>query len=103
MESSRMQSILNAPRTDALIENTPSDIGFAFEDDTDAAATSVQPTVLVSNPSSKNEAELPSRTRGSDRIFGMTWSQIAILLGIFLIWVCVLVVGGGLLIYFGSK
>ena len=100
MEPSRMQSILNAPRSDALIENNAPDIGFAFEDD---ASASVQPTVLVSNPGSPDGSESPASSPASNRVLGMTWSQIAILVALLIVWACIMAVGVGLLYYYQTR
>jgi hypothetical protein len=72
-EPSRMQTILNSPHSDALIETgQPSDIDFALEDEP-------SPTVLVSNPYAPGE-KAPSPARPAKRkIIGMTVPQLLLL------------------------
>jgi hypothetical protein len=80
-EPSRLQTILNSPKSDALIESNPSDVSFALEDEP-------SPTVMVSNPYQRKEAAPPSgaspKPGGSRRILGMTLAQL-LLLGILLV------------------
>jgi hypothetical protein len=96
LEPSRMQSILNAPRSDALIETGQSDIGFAFDE---ADTRPPDPTVLVNNPREP-------RARISNRpnlILGMTATQIVVLAIMFVVWCAVMVGGFFLLQYIQSR
>ena len=97
MESSRMQSILNAEQSDSLIETGGPDIGFALEDESaarDAAAR--EPTVLVSNPlpaqtgaaAGKRRPAVPARKR----TLGMTTRQI-VALALILLFGCAALAG----------
>ena len=89
-EPSRMQSFLNSPKSDALIESGPDDLKFALEDEP-------SPTVMVSNPYQPGEkaphpvepAE-PSKP-AKHLILGMTIPQIALLAILVLVEICVLV------------
>lgn len=75
MEPSRMQSILNSPQSDALIEtgaSTSSEVDFALEDEP-------SPTVLVSNPYQPGEKVPPPAAPAKRRIFGLTVLQAFIL------------------------
>ena len=93
MEPSRLQTILNAPKSDVLIDTSQnSDIGFAFED-----VRAVEPTVLVNNPSSS-----ATQKAAPKRYFGMTGMQIALLAILTVVEFCVLI-GGGALIYLQSR
>ena len=89
MESSRMQSILNAPQSDALIETGEPGIDFALEDEAEASR---QPTVLVSNPYSPESGEGTTRATAParKRILGLYPWQIAVLVGMFLCWCLVM-------------
>lgn len=93
-EPSRLQSILNSPKSDALIESAPSDLGFALEDEP-------SPTVLVSNPYQPGEAAPPpveSSKPAKRRLLGMTMRQILLLLALVLVEFLVLA-GFALLIF----
>ncbi len=81
MEPSRMQSILNAPKSDALIETAEPGTGFAFEEE----EASRQPTVMVSNPPDGEAGPRPARP-AQRRVLGMTPVQIAVLGAMFLCW-----------------
>ena len=91
MEPSRMQTILNSPKSDALIESAKqplqrdsSELDFALEDEP-------SPTVLVSNPYARDEEESPpSAAPARRRILGMTVSQLILLVGMSLVELCVL-------------
>ena len=72
MEPSRLQAILNSPKSDALIESGSSDVDFALEDEP-------SPTVLVSNPYAPGEETPPPSPSPKRRIFGMTFLQLALL------------------------
>ncbi len=94
-EPSRMQAILNSPHSDALIETgsseAASELDFALEEEP-------SPTVLVSNPYEPGEKAPPAPAPRQRRIFGMTILQIAVLVFMGLVELCVL---GGF-IYFIS-
>lgn len=94
VESSRLQSFLNAPKSDALIDTGAvpnNEIGFAFEDD--APGRPEQPTVRVINPpGAEEEADRPQRSKPR-RYFGMSVAQIAFLVAMALIECCVLIGG----------
>ncbi len=87
MEPSRMQSILNSPQSDALIETSASpasaEVNFALEDEP-------SPTVLVSNPLEPGGKTPPPAAPAKRRIFGMTISQVVLLAFMGLVEVCVL-------------
>lgn len=96
-EPSRLQSILNSPRSDALIEKSgaqafqqePSDLDFALEEEP-------SPTVLVRNPYTPEEETPPTPKEAAPkpkRIFGMLRWQAAALVAIFLCWCAVVAVG----------
>jgi hypothetical protein len=89
--TSRMQSILNAPKSDALIDAGRDEIGFAFEE-SDAVASTSAPTVLVKHPAGDDEYPAPKSNRPK-LILGMTIAQILVLVGMFLCW-CVIMAGG---------
>ena len=72
MEPSRLQAILNSPKSDALIESGSSEVDFALEDEP-------SPTVLVSNPYTPGEESSPPSPSPKHRIFGMTFLQLALL------------------------
>jgi len=72
MEPSRLQAILNSPKSDALIESGSSDVDFALEDEP-------SPTVLVSNPYAPGEETPPPSPSPKRRILGMTFLQFALL------------------------
>ncbi|MBI5932292.1 MAG: hypothetical protein HY867_01190 [Chloroflexi bacterium] len=89
-EPSRMQSILNSPRSDALIEKggaqtfqqEPSELDFALEEET-------SPTVLVRNPYTPEEEETPQPKAAAPkprRFFGMLSWQVAVLVFVFICW-----------------
>lgn len=83
-EPSRLQTILNSPKSDALIESSPSDLGFALEDEP-------SPTVMVSNPyQPSEESPAPAASPTKRRFLGMTIPQIALLAVLILVEVCVL-------------
>ena len=93
MEPSRLQTILNAPKSDVLIDTSQnSDISFAFEE-----VRASEPTVLVSNPP-------PGGTRKAapKRILGMTPLQIGFLVFIAFAELCVLL-GGAWFIFSQSR
>jgi hypothetical protein len=83
MEPSRLQAILNSPKSDALIESGPSDVDFALEDEP-------SPTVLVSNPYAPGEETPPPSPSPKRSIFGMTFRQFALLVFMVLVELCVL-------------
>jgi hypothetical protein len=89
MEPSRMQSILNAPKSDALIDAGQSEIGFALDD---ADTSSLEPTLLVKNPPENSGERAPKPARPK-RFVGMLPWQIATLVGIFLCWCAILAIG----------
>lgn len=88
-EASRMRSILNAPKSDALIEKESGDaseLSFAFDE---------QPVVRDAAPVAGIEppdAPRPSRAPASGRIFGMSILQIGVLAFLFLCWLAVMLV-----------
>ncbi len=101
LEPSRMQAILNAPQSDALIESggesfqTPSaELDFALEEEP-------SPTVLVRNPPASFEDETAERPAApaQTRVLGMTVSQLALLAFMAVVEACVLA-GFAALIYF---
>ena len=93
MEPSRLQTILNAPKSDALIDtDQASDIGFAFED-----VRATEPTVLINNPPSSG-----TRKSAPKRYFGMTGLQIAVLAVIAIMEFCILL-GGAWFIFSQSR
>ena len=96
MEPSRMSAILNAPKSDALIETGQSDVGFALED---GASASAQPTVMVNGPKQPGGEEYPTAAPASNRILGMTVPQVIILAGLLLFECCILLGFGGLIYY----
>lgn len=76
-EPSRLQAILNSPKSDALIESGPSDdVSFALEDES-------SPTVMVSNPYPPGKTAPPraesSPRAGKRRFLGMTIPQLFLL------------------------
>jgi hypothetical protein len=95
-EPSRMQAILNSPRSDALIEKggaqaiqqDSSEMDFALEEEP-------SPTVLVRNPYTPEEETSPRPSKAAApkprRIFGMLGWQFAALLGVFLCWCAALI------------
>jgi len=88
-EASRMRSILNAPKSDALIEketDSNSELGFAFEE----APTVVRDSAPVAGIEPP-DAPRSSRASGSGRILGMSVFQIVLLAFLFL---CLLAVIG---------
>ncbi|MEW5940243.1 MAG: hypothetical protein AB1750_11310 [Chloroflexota bacterium] len=89
-EPSRMQSILNAPKSDALIDTGRDEIGFAF-DEADAAS-SKEPTVMVKRPSEGGEYAPPTSNRPA-LILGMTVFQLAILGFMLLLWCFIMFAG----------
>ena len=96
-EPSRMQAILNSPKSDALIEKGGAQ---AFQQDTSemdfALEEEPSPTVLVRNPY-KSEEESPQTPKAAvpkpKRIFGMLVWQLAFLALGFLCWCAVVAVG----------
>lgn len=91
VESSRMQTILNAPQSDALIEQArASGVDFALE-------AEPSPTVLVRGPG--EAAKAPSRTAqpAKRRILGMTVAQLLMLVVMGLLELCVVLLGGYLI------
>ncbi len=95
-EPSRMQSILNAPKSDALIEKGQPGIEFAFGEE---AESTRQPTVMVSNPYPPEADEAPRPAAPAQkRVVGLLPWQIAVLVGIFLCW-CVFMAASGTWIY----
>ncbi len=97
-EPSRMQSILNSPRSDALIEKggaqtfqqEPSELDFALEEEP-------SPTVLVRNPYMPEEEETPQPKAAAlkaKRIFGMLRWQIGVLVLVFICWCAALAAVG---------
>lgn len=89
-DRSRMQSILNSPQSDALIETGRSDVDFALEDEP-------SPTVLVNNPAP--DGGRASAAPAQKRILGMNISQILLLVFLGLFELCVLA-GFAALFYF---
>lgn len=98
-EPSRMQSILNSPKSDALIEKGgeppfvqgSSGLDFALEEEP-------SPTVLVRNPYTPEEETASPRppkaaAPKAKRILGLLLWQVAALAGILLCWCAVLAVG----------
>jgi len=84
MEPSRLQIILNAPKSDALIDTSQnSDIGFAFEE-----VRAAEPTVLVTNPPAN-----VAQKAAPKRILGMTVMQVVFLAVMALIELCILLGG----------
>lgn len=101
MEGSRLQSFLNAPKSDALIDTgAATGIGFAFEDG--QPDTPEQPTVRVINPPSPGEEAAQPQRGKSRRYFGMTVGQILFLVAIAVIELCILI-GGALFIVSQSR
>ena len=97
MEPSRLSSILNAPKSDVLIDTSDNaDIGFAFEE-----VRAKEPTVMVSNPPSPQERRAAAKP-APKRYFGMSVMQIALLAFMAIVEFCVLA-GGFLFIYNQSK
>lgn len=93
MEPSRLQTILNAPKSDVLIDTSQnSDIGFAFDE-----VRSTEPTVMVSNPPANARQNTTSK-----RILGMTIMQVVFLAVMAFIELCILV-GGALYIFSQSQ
>jgi hypothetical protein len=104
MEPSRLQSILNAPKSDALIDTSKADIDFALDDGDDAPADGSQPeqpTVQVLNPP-MTEGEATAQKPAARRYFGMAAWQ-AIFLGVMAFVELALVAGFLLYIFFLSK
>ncbi|GER78218.1 MAG: hypothetical protein JETCAE02_27660 [Anaerolineaceae bacterium] len=92
VEASRMQSILNSPQSDALIEKAnAADLDFAFEEEP-------SPTVLVRGPGEPSQPERPAAKPARRRVLGMTVVQLLILAGIFLCWLAVMAAGFYLII-----
>lgn len=94
MEPSRLQTFLNAPKSDALIDTRPAapgEVGFAFEEEEPGRPE--QPTVRVINPPGTEEEALRPQRNKSRRYFGMTVPQIALLSTMALIECCVLIGG----------
>jgi len=89
-DRSRMQSILNSPQSDALIETGRSDVDFALQDEP-------SPTVLVNNPAPGGGRA--SAAPAQKRILGMNISQILLLVFMGLFELCVLA-GFAALFYF---
>jgi hypothetical protein len=88
-----MQSILNAPKSDALIDSGNEGIGFAFDDEESTpAASSKEPTVMVKRPPEGADYPAPKSNRPR-RIMGLTGFQIAVLGFMMLIW-CVIMAFG---------
>lgn len=87
-ESSRLQTILNAPKSDALIDTGQDEIGFAFEE----ADQSTEPTVMVKHPPEHAEHTAPKPERAK-LVLGMTLTQLLILGGMLLCWLVVMAIG----------
>ena len=106
LESSRMQSILNSPKSDALIETNAQQ---PFQQETSeldfALADEPSPTVLVSNPPEPFESGEKTARRAAPakrRILGMTFGQLALLAVMGLVELCVLI-GGAYFIFSQSQ
>lgn len=81
---SRAQAIFHA--SEEVAPMNPNDLGFAFED------APAQSPVAPENRQQQNPAQplpRPSQKK-SQRVLGMTVPQLAILIGIFLCWLCVM-------------
>ena len=94
MEASRLQSILNAPKSDALIDSGQEDIGFAFAE---ADTVPPDPTVMVKNPPQRSEASVQNPEKPK-RILGLTPIQFVALAVMFLCWCGVMAIGGYLIL-----
>lgn len=95
-EASRMRSILNAPKSDALIETDAnsgvSDLSFAFDEE--PVVRDSAPVAGIAPP----DAPRTSRALVSRRILGMTAFQIIFLLFMFLCWLGVIALAAYLIL-----
>jgi hypothetical protein len=89
----RMQSILNSPKSDTLIESGQTDLGFAFDE-----SQAARPSTLETSPSRPGGRGVPRPK--SRRVAGMTLPQLLILIGIFACWLCLLGASIGYLFFF---
>ncbi len=91
--AARMQSILNSPKSDSLIESGQSDLGFAFDE-----SQAARPSTLETSPSMP--AARGAAGSGSRRVAGMSALQILILIGMFACWLCLLGAAIGYFVFF---
>jgi len=91
--ASRAQAIFNA--SDPSKDFDPNDLGFSFEEDSEAETVVVQE---IREPSPARPLPRPKPASAKKKNFGLTRSQLFLLAGMFVIECCV-VVGFGIFIY----